>query len=72
MNIVVSADFLKSLEKLCWSLGISRQQFDHQIFAAGVDALTTYAQQANDEEFQAEMNMLGGLGKMARKDRQEF
>ena len=67
MSVLVTAEFLRSLEKLCWKLGASREQFDHEIFAKGVETITSVVDHSNDEEFQADLAMISPLGALARK-----
>ena len=73
MSILVTTDFLRSLEKLCWKCGMNREQFNHAIFAKGVDALTEELRKANDDEFMADFAMIAPLGrKLRERDSEEW
>jgi len=71
MKIMVSADFLKTLEHLCHSCGMNRNQFNHLVFGKGVERVNEELTQWNDDEFQAELAMIGRLGWMSRRGNSE-
>lgn len=67
MDVMISANLLRCLEKIAWKFGVSRDQFDREIFARGIDALYSDMKRANNDDFQAEMAMIAPLGRLLRE-----
>jgi len=70
--VVVSADFLKSIEIMAHQLGLNKQQLDSEVFIKGCDAVATELMQSTDEELHKRLDLIAPLGAKANESMMEF
>jgi len=70
--VSISADLLKSIESLAFTLGYNKHQIDNEIFTKGIEAIATEIMQSQDEKLAKRLEDVAPLGTLARKNQPQW